>query len=145
MILRILTVVLMSTFEIYVAIATGLGFGLSPHVICAATLTGGIGGALIATFLGDKIKAFILKFKKPKTEVAKEPSRRDKIFRSLWDKYGMFGVGFLGTFILGALPSIAISYSFGADKKKLLKWVILAVVIRCVAYSYFFDYLKNLF
>jgi hypothetical protein len=56
MIYKILTVTFLSSFEIYVAIASGMAFKLSPHVICLATLVGGISGVFIAAFLGDRIK-----------------------------------------------------------------------------------------
>ncbi|MBK7040617.1 MAG: hypothetical protein IPH46_09125 [Bacteroidetes bacterium] len=33
-----------------------MAFKLSPHVICLATLVGGISGVFIAAFLGDELK-----------------------------------------------------------------------------------------
>lgn len=141
MFIKIITVALLASFEIYVAITTGiLAFNLSPHIVCAATLVGGISGVFIAAFLGDKIKALIAKFRKPKP---KKESSKDKMLRKLWDKYGVFGVGFIGTFVFGAPISIGIGYGFGVHPKKLINWCLLAVVIRCVAFSYFFDYLKS--
>jgi membrane protein YqaA with SNARE-associated domain len=143
MIYKILTVVLLSSFEIYVAIASGMAFKLSPHVICIATLIGGISGVFIAAFLGDRIRAFIAKYRKPK--VKKKDSTKEKLLLKLWHKYGVFGIGFVGTFLLGAPASIGIGYGFGVEAKQLVRLCLIAVVIRCVAYSYFFDYLKNLF
>ncbi len=146
MIYQVLTVVLLSSFEIYVAIASGLAFKLSPHIICLATLTGGIAGVFIAAFLGDRIKAFIASFRKPQTETApKKNGAKEKLLLKLWHQYGVFGIGFIGTFLLGAPASIGIGYGFGVQARQLVKLCLIAVVIRCIAYSYFFDYLKNLF
>lgn len=146
MIYKILTVILLSSFEIYVAIASGLAFNLSPHVICIATLVGGISGVFIAAFLGDQIKAFIARYRKPRViNIEKKLSTKEKMMLKLWNKYGVFGIGFLGTFILGAPASIGIGYGFGVHPKQLIKLCLIAVTIRCVIYSYFFDYLKNLF
>ncbi len=143
MIYKILTVILLSSFEIYVSIATGIAFKLSPHIICISTLIGGISGVFIAAFLGNQIRAFIAKFRKPKPP--KLASNKDKIMQKLWAKYGVVGVGFVGTFILGAPASIGIGYGFGVQPKLLINWCLFAVCIRCVAYSYFFDYIVNLF
>lgn len=143
---QIFTVVLLSSFEIYVAIASGMAFKLSPHVICIATLAGGISGVFIAAFLGDRIKAFITKFRKPVViDENKKASAKEKLLLKLWHKYGVFGIGFIGTFLLGAPASIGIGYGFGVKARQLVNLCLLAVVIRCVTYSYFFDYLKNLF
>lgn len=140
---KILTVILLSSFEIYVSIATGIAFKLSPHIICISTLIGGISGVFVAAFLGNQIRTFIAKYRKPKPP--KLASNKDKVMQKLWAKYGVFGVGFIGTFILGAPASIGIGYGFGVQPKVLVNWCLLAVCIRCVAYSYFFDYLVNLF
>lgn len=140
---KILSVAFLSSFEIYVAIATGMAFKLSPHTICIATLVGGISGVFIAAFLGDKIKAFIAQYRKPKEK--KADSTKEKLLLKLWHKYGVFGIGFVGTFLLGAPASIGIGYGFGVKAKQLVNLCLIAVVIRCVAYSYFFDYLKSLF
>jgi membrane protein YqaA with SNARE-associated domain len=139
---KIFLVALLSSFEIYVAIGTGMAFGLSPNIICVSTLVGGVIGVFVAAFLGQKIKAFIAKYRKPKP---KTDSAKDKLMAKLWQQYGEFGVGFLGTFVVGAPISIGIGIGFGVEAKKLIKWCLLAVVLRCVIYSYFFDYIKNLF
>lgn len=146
MIYKILTVTLLSSFEIYVAIASGMAFKLSPHIICISTLVGGISGVFIAAFLGDRIKAFISKYRKPQEIVGlKKETSKEKLLLKLWHQYGVFGIGFIGTFLLGAPASIGIGYGFGVQAKQLVKLCLIAVVIRCIAYSYFFDFLKNLF
>ncbi|MCX8471121.1 MAG: hypothetical protein ORN55_05025 [Chitinophagaceae bacterium] len=142
MLFKIITIILIATFEIYAAIGTGMAFLLSPHIICIATLIGGISGVFIAAFLGDKIKAFIAKYRTPKP---KKESSKDKLLVTLWHKYGVFGVGFIGTFLVGAPISIGVGYGFGVQPKQLVNWCLIAVVLRCITYSYLFDFLKNLF
>ena len=141
MLYKIFLVGLMATFEIYVAIATGMAFNLSSNVLFFTTVTGGIIGVFVAAFLGDKIRALILKYKKPKIN---KPGNKDKLMMKLWEKYGVVGVGFVGTFIVGAPVSIGIGYGFGIQPKKLVNWCLLAVVLRCFIFSYFFNYVKNL-
>ena len=72
MILKILTVAGLATFEIYVAIPTGFAFGLSPWVIFFASVTGGLAGVFIAGFLGDKIRALFHKEKPTKENAEKK-------------------------------------------------------------------------
>ncbi len=141
MIYKILLVGLMATFEIYVAIGTGMAFNLSSTVLFLTTVTGGIIGVFVAAFLGDKIRSFILKYKKPKPA---KPSNKDKLMMRLWEKFGVVGVGFLGTFIVGAPISIGIGYGFGIQPKRLVNWCLLAVILRCFVFSFFFNYVKNL-
>ena len=93
MIYKILLVGLLATFEIYVAIATGMAFSLSSNVLFFTTVTGGVIGVFVAAFLGDKIRSFILKYKKPKPH---KTGNKDKMMMKLWEKYGVVGVGFLG-------------------------------------------------
>ncbi len=139
---KIFIVALISSFEIYAAIGSGLAFGLSANTICIATLIGGIAGVFVFAFLGEKIRKFIAKFKKPKEST---DSKKDKLMITLWNKYGVFGVGFIGSFIVGAPISIGIGVGLGVEAKKLIPYCLIAVVIRCVVYSYFFGYIKNLF
>ena len=142
MLYKIGLVVLLSTFEIYVAIATGMGFGLTSSYLFFATLTGGIIGVFVAAFLGDKIKLFFQKFKKPSPE--KTVGGKAKFLITLRDKYGLFGLGFIGTFLMGAPISMGIGVGLGINPKTLIKWSLVAVLIRCYVYSYFFNYVKNL-
>ena len=130
MLLKTLTVAGLATFEIYAAIPAGLAFGLSPWVIFLASLTGGIVGVYVTIFLGDKIKAFFAKYKKPKEEKPKT----GLIYR-IWNKYGVIGLGFLGTITVGAPISIAVGYSFNVSVVKLITWCCIGVVTRCAIFT----------
>jgi hypothetical protein len=143
---KTILVALTATFEIYVAIGIGMVAKLSPHIICAATLVGGITGVFVAAFLGQKIKTWLQKIKKPKpiTEPEKDDLKK-RIVKKLQTKYGEFGVGFLSTFVVGAPIAMGIGITLGIEPKKLINWCLLAVVIRSVVYSYFFDFVKSLF
>ncbi len=130
MILKILTVAGLATFEIYAAIPAGFAFGLSPWVIFFASLTGGLAGAIVAAFLGDKIRAFFHKKKPDKDQVKKHP-----VITRLWNKYGIAGLGILGTITVGAPISIAVGTGLNVNIKKLLVWCLLGVFIRCSLFT----------
>src|SRR4051812_13773758 len=97
MLLKILTVAGLATFEIYAAIPTGFAFGLPAWVIFLASAAGGLTSAFVAAFLGDKISAFFYRKNRPKNKETTHPL----VYR-IWHKYGVIGLGFLGSFIIGA-------------------------------------------
>jgi membrane protein YqaA with SNARE-associated domain len=130
MTLKILTVAGLATFEIYAAIPTGFAFGLSPWIIFSASLVGGIVGVYIAAFLGDKIEKFVARFRKPKEEKPKTG-----IIYRIWDKYGIIGLGFLGTLTVGAPISIGVGVGFNVPMKRLLGWCCLGVLVRCALFT----------
>lgn len=130
MFLKILTVAGLATFEIYAAIPAGFAFGLNPFTIFGASVAGGLAGVFVAAFLGDKIRAFFHK-KKP----AKEATVKHPVIYRIWNKYGIIGLGFLGTMSVGAPISIAIGVSLKANLKKLITWCCIGVITRCVLFT----------
>ena len=130
MFLEIASVVALASFEIYAAIPAGFAFGLSAWIIFFASITGGLAGVFIAAFLGDKIRAFVSKYKKKK----EEKQRTGLVYR-IWDKYGIIGLGFLGTMAVGAPVSIAVGVGFNAPLKKLITWCCLGVITRCLVFT----------
>jgi Ca2+/H+ antiporter, TMEM165/GDT1 family len=146
MLYKLFIVALIASAEIYVAIATGMAFKFSSLTLFLTTLVGGIAGVFVSVYLGHYIKAFFLRFKKPKPENVNEPpSKKVAFLINLRNKYGIFGLGFIGTFLMGAPISIGIAVSLGLQPKQLLKWCLLAVLIRCFVYAYFFNFIKSLF
>lgn len=131
MILKILTVAGLATFEIYAAIPAGFAFGLNPYTIFFASVTGGLVGVFVAAFLGDKIRALFHR----KEPGAEQKQKHPFIFK-LWTKYGMIGLGFLGTMAVGAPVCIAIGAGLNANMKKLVPWCCAAVICRCIVFTY---------
>jgi len=130
MFLEIASVAALASFEIYAAIPAGFAFGLSAWIIFFASITGGLAGVFIAAFLGDKIRSFVSKYKKKKEEKPKT----GLVYR-IWDKYGIIGLGFLGTITVGAPVSIAVGVGFNAPLKKLITWCCLGVITRCLVFT----------
>ena len=128
--LEIFTVAALATFEIYAAIPAGFAFGLHPGTIFSSSLAGGLVGVFVAAFLGDKIRAFINRYKK----VKEEKPKTGLIYR-IWDKYGIIGLGFLGTMTVGAPVSLAVGVGFNVPMKRLITWCCLGVFVRCALFT----------
>jgi membrane protein YqaA with SNARE-associated domain len=141
MILKILTVTAMAAFEIYAALGAAHAFGLDTWVILICTLTGGIAGVFVAAFLGDNIEKFIARnFRKNRV-----PKPKTGLIYKIWEKYGLYGLGIIGTFFLGAPAAIAVGVGFNANMKKLIPLCLATVIVRCFAFTFFSDYIKGLF
>ena len=139
---KILSVAGLATFEIYAAIPAGFAFGLSPIVIFLSSLIGGLLGVFVAAYLGDKIKSLVNQFRKNKVEkTKKEPGFVLKI----WEKYGVIGLGLLGTMSVGAPISIGIGVGFNVPTNKMVFWCSLGVLIRCAIFTTLGHYSLQLF
>jgi membrane protein YqaA with SNARE-associated domain len=131
MFLKILTVASLASFEIYAAIPAGFALGLSPWIIFLASVSGGLIGVFVAAFLGNRIRAYFHK-KKPTKEVAEKKHPR---ITHLWEKYGIIGLGFLGTVSVGAPITLAVGTGLNANIKKLVTWCCLGVISRCIVFT----------
>jgi len=130
--IEILSVAGLATFEVYAAIPAGFVFELHPLIIFGASTIGGLVGVFVAAFLGDKIRLFIYRFKKP---APPKPKKTDSLAYRLWNKYGIIGLGFLGTMTVGAPISLAVGVGLNAPLKKLIIWCCVGVLVRCAVFT----------
>jgi hypothetical protein len=125
-----------------VAIGMGLGIGLDKWVILPIVLAGGVASVFVATFFGQKIEYFIqTKIKKKKPNEVVKP--KTGLIYKIWDKYGMVGIGLIGTFFFGPPIAIGVATSFGANLKKMIPLCLVAVVARCITFTFFGDLIKQ--
>jgi membrane protein YqaA with SNARE-associated domain len=131
MLLKALTVAGLATFELYAAIPAGFAFHLSPWLIFFASAFGGVVGVFVVAFLGKRIRAFFHKKKSAKHSAA----IRHPFLHHLWDKYGIIGLGILGTISLGAPISLAVGIALNANINKLVTWCCIGVITRCIVFT----------
>jgi membrane protein YqaA with SNARE-associated domain len=129
---KILTVAALATFEIYAAIPAGFAFKLNPFVIFAASTVGGLVGVFVAAYLGDLIKKWLSKLRKP---AAEKPKKEPCFILKIWEKYGVIGLGLLGTMTVGAPISIGVGVGFNVPTNKMVFWCSLGVLIRCTLFT----------
>src|SRR5688500_10750830 len=121
MFFKILAVAGLGTFQIQAAIPTGLAFQLSPWLIFIPSVVGGIAGIYIIAFLRNKTRNYLLQKFTRNTETNNEKPKTGLIYR-LWNRYGTFGLGFIGTLAIGAPLSMAAGIGCKAPLKKLITW-----------------------
>ena len=132
MIYKILTVIGLATFEIYAAIPAGFAFKLHPFEIFSYSVLGCLIGVFVAAYLGDIIRKWVSKVRKNKVnKETKEPGFVLKI----WQKYGVIGLGLLGTMSVGAPISIGIGVGFNVPTNKMVFWCSLGVILRCAIFT----------
>jgi len=139
MLYQFFTVAALATFEIYAAIPAGFAFGMDPWLIFLASVVGGIVGVFLTTFLGDYVRKFFYK-NKPKKEKPKTG-----IVYKIWDKYGIIGLGVLGTITVGGPISIGVGVGLNVPLYKMLSWCCVGVVIRCLLFTTVGHYGSKLF
>ena len=131
MLIKILTVVGLATFEVYAAIPAGFAFKLSPFIIFLASTFGGLIGVFVTAYLGKQIKNFFNKYRK----VREEKKAPDGLVLKIWNKYGVIGLGFLGTMTVGAPISFGVGVRFNVPINKLVIWCCVGVITRCALFT----------
>ena|SRR5215204_3544225 len=131
MFFKVITVAALASFELYAAIPAGFAFGLPAWIILLASVTGGVSGVFIAAFLGDRVRRFFYRDPKPKNEKPKTG-----LVHRIWNKYGIIGLGILGTISVGAPISIAVGVGFNAPLRKLITWCCIGVITRCLLFTF---------
>ena len=53
----------------------------------------------------------------------------------IWEKYGIVGLGIIGTFTVGAPVSIAVGVGFNVNMHKLAAWCCIGVLARCIVFT----------
>lgn len=132
MIFKILTIIGLATFEVYAAIPAGFAFALSPLIIFLSSTTGGLIGVFVAAYLGSLIQRLVAKYRKtPK----KEKPKRGFVLK-IWEKYGLIGLGVIGTMTVGGPISIGVGVGFNVPINKLVFYCCIGVVARCAIFTF---------
>jgi len=132
MIFKIMTIIGLATFEVYAAIPAGFAFGLSPLIIFLSSTAGGLIGVFVAAYLGSLIQRIVGKYrKKPKKEKPKS-----SFALKIWEKYGLIGLGVIGTITVGGPISIGVGVGFNVPVSKLVFYCCIGVIVRCAIFTF---------
>jgi membrane protein DedA with SNARE-associated domain len=124
-----LIIFLTGMLGIWKAVPVGLALQCSPQSIIIFTSLGALLSILIIFFLGQKIKRWIESRMTAKRENRKQ--RLNKIF----EKYGIVGMGILGTLLMGPNMTMVLGMIIVKNEKLLLLWTALGIVIWTIVLS----------
>ncbi len=112
-----------SFIELWAGIPLGLAFQLNPLLTGTVAALGSISAALIVSFLGEEAREKFIKWR------YKDRDLKKGNFYKIWNKYGVIGLGLLSPLLFGALLGAALGIVFGAERKKLLIWMSIGIII----------------
>ncbi len=122
--LDIITVFLVGITGMWKAIPLGFLLKVSPSYIFIMTALGSIVGVLVLFFFGNKIRNYIIN-RKLKAGNSKKGKRALKLF----DKYGLIGLGFFGTLILGPPMTMILGLALVQKQRQFLYWTMAGSIV----------------
>lgn len=105
-------------FEIAAIIPVAILGGMPAVPVMVIALLGNLFTIVLLIIFVDAIREWNRK-KRAKRGVEK-PAKRQERAKSLWDKYGLPGLAFIGPFFVGSHLSAFLSITFGGTRKKTL-------------------------
>nr|WP_319374161.1 small multi-drug export protein [uncultured Methanobacterium sp.] len=120
----ILIIFAASVAELWLGIPLGLVMDVNPIIIAIVAAAGAIVAAVCVTFLGDNLRARLLKWKYGDEEALKETR-----LYNIWNKYGVIGLGLISPLLFGAPLGAAIGIALGARKNVLILWMSIGIII----------------
>jgi membrane protein DedA with SNARE-associated domain len=125
---------------VWKAIPVGLALGCNAFTIILMTGTGALLAIVIIYLLGSRVKKWILK----RLDKGKSEKKKGKL-NSLLEKYGIPGMGILGTLLLGPNMTMAMGMIIVKKEKALLLWTAVGIVIWTVVLTFIGTYSVELF
>ncbi|AXV40574.1 small multi-drug export protein [Methanobacterium sp. BAmetb5] len=124
----ILIVFAASVVELWLGIPLGLVMEINPVLIIIFSAAGAILSAIAITILGENLRARLVKWK-----YGDETALKETRMYNLWNKYGIIGLGLLSPLIFGAPLGAAVGIALGAEKKGLILWMSIGIIIWSIA------------
>jgi hypothetical protein len=115
--LQLLSVFLLSAFELYAAVPAGLALGLSPFLVWLATVAGALVSVVVVVLAGERLRPWLI------ARLGRGRAREGGRVRGIWERYGVIGWGLVGPLLLGAPLSAALGVALGAPRGRLLFWL----------------------
>lgn len=121
--IKLLIVLGLGAIELWVAIPTGFVLQLHPLVTGIMAASGAILGMLVVLAIGERIRTWLIR-----RHSGKEDLHNGRIY-SIWNRYGVAGLGLLAPLLIGAPLGTAIGITLGTPAYRLLFWMTLGIVL----------------
>ncbi|MEM3085812.1 MAG: small multi-drug export protein [Halobacteria archaeon] len=123
----LLLIAALGALDLWLAVPAGLGLGLPPQVVGAASGSGAFAGSAAVVVAGGWVRR---RWEARRT--SKGEGRRGRL-RSIWERYGVAGVGLLSPLLATAPLGAALGVALGAPRGPLLLWTGLGVAVASAA------------
>ena len=105
------------------AIPVGIILNTPPPSICLMTILGASTMVIVIYMLGSQVRQFVFK-KINKNRLNKKKMKTNRIV----SKFGIIGLGLLGTVIMGPHITILMGLMVVDEKRKLFVWIIIGIL-----------------
>ncbi|HEY9245406.1 MAG TPA: hypothetical protein VIO11_01020 [Candidatus Methanoperedens sp.] len=128
LIIKLITVLVLGAFEIWIAVPAGLALEIHPLLAGVMAAAGAILGVVIILAVGEHMRAWLIRKR------SGENKRHGQIYR-IWMRYGVAGLGLLSPPTVGAPLGTALGLAFGAPPGRLLFWMSLGIILLSLTLS----------
>jgi membrane protein YqaA with SNARE-associated domain len=119
----LIVVYLIGMLGIQKAIPVGIVLNIPPQSICLMTILGASTVVILIYVLGSKVRMLVVR----RMEGKRLNTKKKKIDK-LMLKFGVIGLGLLGTLIMGSHLTTLIGLIVVHEKTKLLLWIIIGIL-----------------
>jgi len=120
---NLLIIYLIGMLGIQKAIPVGIILNIPPQSICLMTVLGASTVVIVIYMLGSKVRELVLK-RMNRNRLYKKKMKTNKLV----SKFGVIGLGLLGTLIIGAHITTLIGLMVVNEKTKLFVWIIIGIL-----------------
>jgi len=110
--------------ELWAAIPLGFVLNLNPILTGSLSALGAIFAAFLVSIVGDSIRERVIKWR-----YGENKDLKSSRYYQIWNKYGIIGLGFLSPLLFGAPLGAALGIALGAEKRPLIVWMSVGIVI----------------
>ena len=139
---KILTVIGLSSFKFFVGAPLAFGFGFSFLKTLILVTSGGWLGVLLFYFFGTKIDAYFNN--NSKIKYRKKFTFKNKLILKIRQKTGLIGVVAITAPLITIPVGVRISIQLFSNKKKILTYHLIGILIWGIIFTVFFKYAKDL-
>jgi uncharacterized membrane protein len=143
---KLLTIAAMGAVLIWAAVPAGLGMGLHPAVVAAATAIGSILTVLVVVLVGEPVRAWLLKRLGPQLEQALRSASRDpdsprqegagrSLIVRVWERYGFIGLALVAPLFPGPAGAAALALALGIPGRRVFLWICAGIILWTTAFT----------
>ncbi len=133
----------LSIFKFIFGPVLGLSYGFGVILTSIITTLGTVTAAVVFSFFGPQIRAFIALFRRNKKK-KKVFTKKNRRFVKIWNKYGVGGIAFFTPILLTPIGGTILANAFGGKKSDIIKYMLLWSAFWSVSITYALKYFGDI-